>query len=87
MLLAIAEAMQTTVEELYARHTKAILDSMGSSYENWTVYSVEQLIFDSLLSRAGNNVIKSLITVARRQQRDLCSLRVKLQLHYVYHTP
>jgi len=51
--LNISQAVQTTIEDLYSRHTKQILDNMEGSYQNWTIYSVEQLIFDSLLSRAG----------------------------------
>uniref|UniRef100_H2YGR6 TOG domain-containing protein n=1 Tax=Ciona savignyi TaxID=51511 RepID=H2YGR6_CIOSA len=49
----IAETLAVSVQDLYVRHTREVLDSMSSSYQEWTMYSVEQKIFDSLISRAG----------------------------------
>ncbi|XP_077979793.1 dynein axonemal assembly factor 5-like [Glandiceps talaboti] len=40
-------------DQLYALHTKQILDSLKGSYEQWTNYSTERLIFDTLLTEAG----------------------------------
>ncbi|XP_002740361.1 dynein axonemal assembly factor 5-like [Saccoglossus kowalevskii] len=39
--------------ELYHQHTKQVLDSLKGSYEQWTNYSTERLIFDTLLTEAG----------------------------------
>lgn len=39
---------------LYQAHTKQVLDNLRGSYEQWTNYSVERLVFDALLSEAGN---------------------------------
>nr|XP_002127221.1 dynein assembly factor 5, axonemal [Ciona intestinalis] len=52
-LLNISESLGISVQDLYVRHTREVLDSMRSSYKEWTMYSVEQRIFDSLISRAG----------------------------------
>ena len=53
MLSSITQAMGVSVEDLFACHTKQVLENMGGSYQSWTVHSVEQQVFDTLLSRAG----------------------------------
>jgi len=52
-MVRLAHIQNIEARDLFVRHTKAVLQSMRSSYESWTSYSVEQLIFDALLSRAG----------------------------------
>ncbi|CAK8696019.1 unnamed protein product [Clavelina lepadiformis] len=52
-LRAVAASQGIEPQDLFVRHTKQVLDSMRASYESWTMYSVEQFIFDALLSRAG----------------------------------
>ena len=49
----MARILHITSDQLFALHTKQVLANMQASYEAWTVYSVEQLVFDTLLYRAG----------------------------------
>ncbi|XP_041473460.1 dynein assembly factor 5, axonemal-like [Lytechinus variegatus] len=45
-----------TPASLYNAHTKQVLESFQSSYHQWTNLSVERLVFDCLLSEAGEVV-------------------------------
>nr|CAB3252295.1 HEAT repeat-containing protein 2 [Phallusia mammillata] len=56
LLGKLSTTLKISEEELYACHTKQVLDSMQGSYESWNTYSVEQRVFDALLSRAGSVV-------------------------------
>ncbi|XP_072168625.1 dynein axonemal assembly factor 5-like [Diadema setosum] len=65
---ALREQVKTTLSDLalavghespqalYDAHSKQVLDSFQTSYQHWTNLSVERLVFDTLLSEAGEVV-------------------------------
>ncbi|XP_071953209.1 dynein axonemal assembly factor 5-like [Antedon mediterranea] len=50
--LANIQGLSNTTE-LYEKHTKDLLETLKGNYKDWNNYSLERLIFDTLLTEAG----------------------------------